>query len=262
MATVVSIVNQKGGVGKTTTSINLGYALALAGKRVLLVDMDPQAALSEGVGVYLEDRGKSLFAVMTEEREIEEILIGLEVEGETGGALHLAPAEENMAGLEAWLMAQVGREQFLADALDSVLDDYDFVLIDCGPSLQALTANAVTASDYLIVPVLSQRAAQNATRRLMGFYNRAKKSVNGRVEILGVLLTQVDRRTRGSAEVCEQVRDSFGKRDIRVFGTEIRVNTTLAEVPNRAVSIFDYDPRSRGAADYRGLAKEVLDLVR
>lgn len=262
MTTVVAIVNQKGGVGKSTTTVNLGYALALAGERVLLVDMDPQASLSEGVGVYLEDRGGSLFAVMTQDREMEEILVDLEVEGGSGGALSLAPAEENMAGLEAFLMNEVGREMFLADAIAPVLDEFDFVLIDCGPSLQALTANAVTAADYLIVPVLAQRAAQNATRRLMGFYGRAKRSVNRRLEILGVLLTQYDPRTRASAEVREQVREAFGKRDIRVFETEIRVNTRLAEVPNRAVSIFDYDPRSRGAEDYRALAKEVLSLVR
>lgn len=239
--------------------------MALAGERVLLVDLDPQASLSEGLGVYLEDRQESMYAVMTDEREIgevsRELAVGDEDEG-AGGRLALAPAHEHMAGLEPYLFSQLGHEQILKDALGGIEGEYDFVLIDCGPSLGSLVSNAVAAADSLIIPVATQRYSLSGTRRLMRFYSRARKVVNQDLEILGVLLTQVDQRTKGSAEVEEQIRDAMPKLGHRVFETVIRVNTRLAEVPNRAVSIFDYDPRSRGAEDYRGLAKEVLNIVR
>lgn len=261
-ARVIALVNQKGGVGKTTTAINLGYALGLEGKRVLLVDLDPQASLSKGLGVGIEEDlapEDSMHAVMTGRRPIEEIVVEVPLAGGEGGALALAPAMISMTNLETYLKEQIPPQGILGEALGPVLGRYDYVFIDCHPNLGVTEQNALAAADYLIIPVEAKYYSLFGTQELANFYEVMRRRVNPRLEILGVLLTMVDERTRVSGEVVKRVRSVFGD---RIFKTAIRVNTTLAEVPENSDSIFDHDPSARGAEDYRNLASEVISRAR
>lgn len=263
-ATVIAVVNQKGGVGKSTTSINLGYGLARWGRRVLLVDLDPQASLSESVGVFAEPKA-SMQGVFEQELRVPDILREFDVQGAEGrastGVLHLAPAEISMLGLEVYLRQQIGYHQILAEALQEVRGDYDVVILDCSPDLGALEVCAATAARYVLIPVQAQRMPANATRNLMEFLEGIRGRVNPTLEILGVLITMVEARTKVAREMVGHIREQFKKRGERVFTTEIRRNTTLAEVPNRRVSIFEHDPNSAGAEDYENLTKEVISHV-
>ena len=272
-ARVLSLVNQKGGVGKTTSAVNLGYALALKGRRVLLIDLDPQAALSRGLGVDLEEAGASMYAVMTEERALEDILLEIpaEVPVEAGGdaygggpasgagaVLDLAPAMISMTRLGTHLKEQPVPAKVLPEVLAPVLKDYDFVIVDCHPDLGVLEQNALAAADGLIVPLKPENYSLPGTKDLSDMVKVIRRRANPDLEILGVLFTMVDKRTRVSGEVMDVVTRNF---EDKIFETRIRVNTTLAEVPFRAASIFEYAPKSRGAQDYRDLAEEVMRRV-
>lgn len=258
MAAVISMVNGKGGVGKTTTVTNLGFGLAMEmGWRVLLVDLDPQASLTIGLGVEVEQPNRSMHAVMTRSRELEEILVG--VGDREGRTVDLAPADLSMIELERRISGEIAFHSILGKALSRVSNDYDLVLIDCRPSLESLEINALCAADRIVIPISADRLAQYATERyLIPFYREVKEELHPELDILGVLLTKYDKRNAVCRETQENVYRYFG--DL-TFQTMIRVNTTLAQVPGRGRSILDYDTRSRGAEDYRALCEEVVNRV-
>jgi chromosome partitioning protein len=257
-AKVIAVANQKGGVGKTTSVINLGYALAKRGKRVLLIDLDPQASLSQCLGISVDKLESSIYDVMRGESDLASIITELPVNGPTmhGARVHIAPAEMAMSTIERDLASRkVGFESVLEKALKPVRISYDYVLIDCRPSTELLEVNAMRAADYLLVPVLSELVSLYGTDQLIDLYTGVKEHYNPSLEILGVLLTKVDRRTNLADKVAQQVRSYFGQ---KVFDTEIRVNVSLAESPGAYASIFQYAPNSRGAEDYQSLAQEVI----
>ena len=253
MGIVIATVNQKGGVAKTTTVVNLGAALGAKGCAVLLVDLDPQASLSRGLGVPVHELDQTMHEVMLTEAEIAEIILPTGIDG-----VELAPADITMTTLERLLSGQVAFDSLLDRALEPIKDRYDYVLIDCRPSLESLEVNAVRAADYLIIPILTERYALYGTDQLLEFIYMVRERLKPSLEILGVLLTKVDRRNALTEQVITEVRNYFKD---KVFETQIGINVRLAEVPGAAVSIFDYDPTSRGARDYQALAEEVIARV-
>jgi chromosome partitioning protein len=253
MGVVIATVNQKGGVAKTTTAVNLGAALGAKERTVLLIDLDPQASLSQGLGVPVHELDQTMHEVMLGEAQLADVILPTGVSG-----VELAPAEITMTTLERQLSGQVAFDSVLDRALEQVRDHYDYVLIDCRPSLESLEINAVRAADYLIIPILAERYALYGTDQLLEFIYMVRERLKPSLEILGVLLTKVDRRNALSDQVITEVQNYFKQ---QVFKTQIGINVRLAEVPGAAVSIFDYDPSSRGAQDYHALAEEVIARV-
>jgi chromosome partitioning protein len=250
---VIATVNQKGGVAKTTTVVNLGAALGSKGRTVLLIDLDPQASLSRGLGVPVHELDTTMHEVMLGKAQITEIIIPTGIDG-----VELAPAEITMTTLERQLSGQVAFDSVLDSVLELVTDRYDYVLIDCRPSLETLEVNAVRAADYLIIPILAERYALYGTDQLLEFIYMVRERLKSSLEILGVLLTKVDQRNALTDQVITEVQNHFKD---QVFKTQIGINVRLAEVPGAAASIFDYDPSSRGARDYQALAEEVISRV-
>jgi chromosome partitioning protein len=249
-ARVIAIANQKGGVGKTTTAVNLGACLAEAGKRVLVVDLDPQGNASTGLGVERGDRRPTAYEVLMGDADVREAVVGTEVEG-----LWAVPSTIDLAGAEIELVSQFSREARLARALGSVVDDYDFVLVDCPPSLGLLTVNALTAADELIVPIQCEYYALEGLGQLLRNVRLVQQNVNPRLRLTGIVLTMFDPRTRLADQVVAEVRAYFGD---RVYDNIIPRSVRLAEAPGFGRPIIRYDPQSKGAAAYRALAREVL----
>lgn len=245
---VIAIANQKGGVGKTTTTINLGAALSALGKRVLLVDLDPQANTTSGLGVE-----------KTKEASIYELLFNPEVLQssilETNG-MSLIPGKPDLAAAEVELVNELGREQKLKEALAKT--DFDYVLIDCPPSLGLLTINALTAADSVLIPVQAEYYALEGLSQLVTTIQRVRQALNPQLSIMGVLLTMVDSRTSLSGQVHAQVKQHFGD---RVFETLVPRNVRLAEAPSHGVPAVEHDKWSKGARSYKNLAKEVISRV-
>ncbi len=252
MTRILSVVNQKGGVGKTTTTVNLGVALADAGRRVLLVDLDPQAQTTFGVGVDPESLRLSLYDVLSETAGIREVLLPTSIEN-----LDLLPAHINLAAAESDLLQAMAREQLLRNALAVVRDDYDYILIDCPPSLGILTVNALTAADELIVPMQAQLYSFLGFTKLLETVSKAQRRVNPRLKIRGVLITQYNERTVAQREFMEQLTSRI-ERHIPIFETKIKHATGVHEAELAQQPLVRYAGKSPVALAYRELAKELL----
>lgn len=249
MAKIISIANQKGGVGKTTTAINLSSLLAAAEKKTLLVDIDPQANSSSGLSVT--NQQISVYDVLTGTKNINDVIINTFMP-----FLDLLPSNINLVGAEIELVDVEGREAKLKNALKEINTEYDFILIDCPPSLGLLTLNALTASDSVLIPVQCEYFALEGLGQLLNTINIVKKHFNPSLSIEGVLLTMFDTRLRLSHQVAEEVRKYFGD---KVYNTVIHRNVRISEAPSYGKPIILYDAISSGAKNYMSLAAELLE---
>jgi len=257
-ARALAVVNQKGGVGKTTTAVNLAASLSASGHDVLLIDLDPQGHATAHVGVTPETvSGKTVYQVLTGEREIPEVLIELAVQ-KKHGRLDLVPSDLDLSGAELELAGAVGRERILADALSGVWDRYAFTVIDAPPSFGLLTLNALVAAREVLVPLQTEFYALHGMTRLFKTVEMVKKRLNKRLAITGIVATRCDLRRNLDRDVLEQVKGHFKK---LVYETVIRPNVALAEAPAHGRTIFDYAAEATGAEDYRNLTREVLGRV-
>lgn len=252
-AVIISVVNQKGGVGKTTTTINLGAALAELGRRVLLVDFDPQHSLSVGLGVSTRNLEGSIYNLMLDEStKIEDFLLKTNVPG-----MDMIPSHENLAAAEGALVSIIAREKVLKRVLDSVVDYYDVILIDCQPSLGLLTINALTASKYVIVPLECEYFALRGVALLVDIIDKVQKNTNPDLEILGILPTLYDKKTVHSREVLERIIEAFPE---NVFDTIISRTVRFPETTVAGEPITTFASTSAGASAYRRLAREIIQM--
>jgi chromosome partitioning protein len=247
---IIAIANQKGGVGKTTTSVNLGACLAYIGKRVLLVDVDPQGNATSGIGIEKADVEHCVYDILVDDVDVTEVIKPTAVEN-----LDAIPATIQLAGAEIELVPTISREVRLKRALEKVKHNYDYMIIDCPPSLGLLTINALTASDAVLIPVQCEYYALEGLSQLLNTVRLVQKHLNTDLMIEGVLLTMLDARTNLGIQVIEEVKKYF--RD-KVYKTIIPRNVRLSEAPSHGQPIIIYDPRSRGADVYLELAKEVV----
>ncbi|MDO4912546.1 MAG: AAA family ATPase [Lactobacillus sp.] len=250
MAQVISVANQKGGVGKTTTTINLAASIATRGYKVMIVDIDPQGNATSGLGISKSEISENIYDVLIDEIPIQQVI------HPTGTPrLDIVPATINLSGAETELISMMARETRLKQALDAVADQYDFIFIDCPPSLGQLSINAFTASDSILIPVQSEYYAMEGLSQLLNTIRLVQKHFNSNLGVEGVLLTMLDARTNLGAEVVKEVQDYF--RD-KVYKAIIPRITKLAEAPSYGQAITEYAPASRGAKVYDKLAREVL----
>jgi len=247
---IIAIANQKGGVGKTTTSVNLSACLAYLGKKVLLVDIDPQGNASSGVGVNKGEVDQCIYDVLIDDVPVKDIIMETKVEN-----LHIVPATISLAGAEIELVSTISREVRLKRSLEEVSPYYDYVIIDCPPSLGLLTINSLTASDAIIIPVQCEFYALEGLSQLLSTIRLVQKHLNKNLSIDGVLLTMFDARTNLGIQVIEEVKKYFQE---KVYKTIIPRNVRLSEAPSHGEPIIIYDPKSRGAEVYLELAKEVI----
>jgi len=247
MSKIISIGNHKGGVGKTTSAVNIGAGLANSGKRVLLVDLDPQASLSQSLGVI--DPDNTIYDSLRGEKKLEPI--------EIYPGLELIPSTLDLSGAEIELSSQVGREYILRDLLEDIKNSYDFIIIDCPPSLGLLTVNAFTASDEVYIPLQAQFLAMRGLTKLIEVIDQIKKRLNNKLTIGGVFITQYDQRKILNKNVVNTIDKHFNS---NVFNTRIRDNVALAEAPTQGLDIFRYNPKCYGAEDYTALCKEIVKI--
>jgi len=249
MGRVIAVANQKGGVGKTTTTVNLGASLAYADNRVLLVDSDAQGNATSGLGLSKGEVEDDIYDVLINEQPIKEVIVPSSREN-----MDMVPASIQLAGAEVELSNIDRRETRLKNALEEVRDEYDYILIDCPPSLGHLTINAFTASDSVMIPVQCEYYALEGLSQLLNTVRLVQKHFNNELKIEGVLLTMLDRRTNLGYEVVEEVKKYFHE---KVYETIIPRNVRLSEAPSYGLSIIDYDKQSIGSKTYQDLAKEV-----
>lgn len=258
----IAVINQKGGVGKTTTTANLGAALARLGQRVLLVDLDPQAHLSLHFGIEVKDGQPSIYDVLTSGTPVGEVLVSAREN------VTLLPADIDLAGAEAELISVTGREVILREALSGVENDHDFMLIDCPPSLGVLTINALCAADEVLIPLQSHFFSLQGLSRLLDTVTLVRQRINPNLKVAGLVLCMHEAATRLAGEVVEDLSrfletsrgTSATWSDARLFETSVRRNIKLAESSSFGQTIFDYAPRSNGAMDYANLAGEVSGI--
>ena len=248
---ILGIINQKGGVGKSTTAVNLAAALGSAGKQVLLVDLDPQGNATSGLGIDKGEITRCIYDLLLNDTPLHEVIIP-----DVAPGLDLVPATINLAGAEVELVSEMARENRLKDTLGSLRGKYDYILIDCPPSLGLLTVNALVASDKLIIPIQCEFYALEGVTKLLDSMKRVKSRLNPSLDIFGILLTMYDGRTMLARQVAKEVRSFFGK---QVFETIIPRTVKLSEAPSYGLPITEYDPHGRGAESYTALAKEVIN---
>ena len=252
MARVMAVANQKGGVGKTTTSVNLGACLAELGKRVLLVDIDPQGNTTSGVGINKADVRYCVYDVIINDVSSAEAVLPTHIAN-----LHIIPATIQLAGAEIELVPTISREVRLRRAIASLRSNYDYILIDCPPSLGLLTINALTSADSVVIPIQCEYYALEGLSQLLSTIRLVQKHLNTSLEIEGVVLTMLDARTNLGIQVIEDVKKYFRE---KVYHTIIPRSVRLSEAPSHGKPIIQYDPRSRGAEVYLDLAREVIGL--
>ena len=251
MGRIIAVANQKGGVGKTTTSINLAACLAEKGKKVLAVDMDPQGNLTSGLGVDKDSVEKSIYELIIGEVDINEVINKEVLEN-----LDIIPTSIDLSAAEIELIGVDDKEYILRNAIDQVKDQYDFVIIDCPPSLSMLTINAMTTADSVIVPIQCEYYALEGLSQLIHTVELVKDRLNSKLEIEGVVFTMYDARTNLSLQLVENVKDNLQQ---NIYKTIIPRNIRLAEAPSYGLPINKYDPKSTGAESYMRLADEVIE---
>ena len=249
MGRMIAIGNQKGGVGKTTTTVNLGAALAFQGKKVLIIDMDSQGNATSGLGIERADVKQSVYEVLVDQIEAAGAILPTSSEN-----IWILPSTLHLAGAEIELATADHRESRLKQAIEPIKADYDYILVDCPPSLGQLSLNAFTASDTILIPVQCEYYALEGLSQLLNTIRLVQRTYNKNFRIEGVLLTMLDARTNLGYEVVEEVRKYFQE---KVYQTIITRNVRLSEAPSYGQSVIDYDPKSRGAEMYMDLAKEV-----
>jgi chromosome partitioning protein len=248
MTKIVALANQKGGVGKTTTAINLGASVAACERRVLLVDLDPQSNATSGIGVTEAD--PSIYDVLIENMPLRDIIRPTEIP-----TLHLAPSSTDLVGAEVELRDAIGREYYLKRVIEPIAADYDYILIDSPPSLGLLTVNGLTAANTVLVPLQAEYFALEGVTQLLATIDRVRSAVNPSLEIEGIVLTMYDERVNLARQVAEEVRNHFGE---KVYKTVIPRNIRLSEAPSFGKPIILYDIRSRGSEAYVSLAREFI----
>lgn len=251
MGRIIAIANQKGGVGKTTTSINLSACLAEAGKKVLVIDLDPQGNTTSGLGVDKSELENTVYELILDECTAKEAIVCTDIEN-----LYLLPSNVNLAGAEIELLDIKNKEYTLREAIDYVQEEFEYIIIDCPPSLNMLTVNAMTTANTVLVPIQCEYYALEGLSELIHTINLVKNRLNENLEIEGVVFTMYDGRTCLSMEVVENVKENLKQ---NVYKTIIPRNVRLAEAPSHGLPINMYEPKSAGAVSYRNLAKEVID---
>ena len=251
MSRVIAVANQKGGVGKTTTSVNLAAYVAELGNKVLLVDIDPQGNATSGLGIDKREIDQCIYDVLLNDVPIQDVIIPDVSEG-----LDLAPATLNLAGAEIELVSAIARESRLKDAVGSLRGRYDYIFIDCPPSLGLLTINGLVAADKLIIPIQCEFYALDGVTKLLISMKAVKERLNPSLDVFGILLTMYDGRTTLAKQVSREVRNHFGD---QVFETMIPRTVKLSEAPSFGLPITQHDPEGKGASSYINLAKEVIE---
>ena len=251
MAKVIAIANQKGGVGKTTTAVNLSSCLAYKGKKVAIIDVVPQGNTPSGLGIDKKNIGKSIYEVLINDESIEKTLLKTKVDN-----LYICPSNIQLVGAEVELVSVISRETRMKEAIEGIRKRFDFILIDCPPSLGLLTLNALTAADTILVPIQCEYYALEGLSQLMNTVRLVQKHLNPTLDVEGVVLTMFDARTNLSIQVVEDVKKYFRN---KVYRTVIPRNVRLSEAPSYGLPIILYDPKSKGAECYLDLAQEVID---
>lgn len=250
MGKIIAFANQKGGVGKTTTCVNIAGYMAIMGKKVLIVDMDPQGNATSGVGVFKNNSTKTIYNVIDGDCFVHEVIVPTYIEN-----LDIIPATVDLAGAEIDLVQMSSREKIVKNILGRIKSNYDFILIDCPPSLGLLTVNALTSADSIIIPIQCEFYALEGLSQLMNTVRLIKHHLNPNLDVEGVVLTMKDSRSNLIADVSQEIIKFFGK---KVFSTPIPRNIRLAEAPSHGEAIVSYDNHSKGAIAYQALTEEVL----